>query len=238
VTIYDHVTERYSYQGQDEFVLTVLGGMRNGYFLDSGASNGVRGSNTFLLETSFQWRGICVEPNEQMFGELVRNRKCVCVRCCLYDRDGEVEFLEDAGVYGGILGEYDPEHLRFTRHVLGQQWPEGAPAPTVTKPARTIRSVLRQAGAPRVIDYWSLDTEGSELALLRSFPFDEYRVRVLTVEHNDSSAREPIREFLESRGYTRVAVLGIDDGYAWNGEVPARAWRSAAWRGVRRGTIG
>jgi hypothetical protein len=37
---------------------------------------------------------------------------------------------------------------------------------------------------PPVIDYWSLNTEGSEFAILKSFPFDEYSFRVLTVEHN------------------------------------------------------
>ena len=95
------------------------------------------------------------------------------------------------------------------------------------KQARTIRSVLRQAGAPAVIDYWSLDTEGSELAILRSFPFDEYRFRVLTVEHNDAPVREDIRQYLAERGYTCVRALGIDDAYVWNGDLPSHAWRSA-----------
>lgn len=225
----------HSYQGQDLFVLEILGGMRAGYFLDAGASNGLQGSNTRLLESSFGWKGICVEPNAAMFRELVRNRSCICLHCCLYDREGSVDFLEAAGVYGGIMQEYDPGHLRFTRQVLADHWPQGAGPPTVQKEARTLRSVLRQAGAPPVIDYWSLDTEGSELAILRSFPFDDYRFRVLTVEHNDTPVREDIRQFLESRGYTRVRVLGIDDGYVWNRELPSSAWRSAAWGGARKG---
>jgi FkbM family methyltransferase len=224
----------HSYQGQDLFVLDVLGRMRGGYFLDSGASNGLKGSNTRLLESAFGWKGICVEPNEAMFRELVRNRSCICLHCCLYDRDGSVEFLEAAGVYGGIVEEYDPGHLRFTREVLADLWPRNGFPPTVRKKARTLRSVLREAKAPSVIDYWSLDTEGSELAILRSFPFDEFRFRVLTVEHNDTPVREDIRQFLESRGYRRVQVLGIDDGYVSEAELPSRAWRSAAWGGARR----
>ena len=50
--------------GQDLFVLDVLEGMRNGFFFDSGASDGIRASNTRLLEASYGWTGICVEPNE------------------------------------------------------------------------------------------------------------------------------------------------------------------------------
>ena len=220
----------FSYQGQDLFVLEVLGGIRGGYFLDSGASNGISGSNSRLLELSFGWTGICIEPNDATFRDLVRNRSCICLNCCLYDREGPIDFIEEAGVFGGIVQEYDPQHLRFTQEVLGDRWPEGQGPPTVRKQARTLKSVLREAGAPAVIDYWSLDTEGSELAILKNFPFDEYRFRVLTVEHNDGPAREDIRQFLEGRGYTRVRVLGIDDGYVWNGELPSRSWRSAAWR--------
>ena len=84
----------HSFQGQDLFVIEVLQGQDRRVFLDSGASNGVRGSNTWLLEKAFGWTGLCVEPNEGMFKELVRNRPGPCVSCCLYDGDGEVDFLE------------------------------------------------------------------------------------------------------------------------------------------------
>jgi hypothetical protein len=228
----------HSYQGQDLFVIDILGGLRRGYFLDSGASNGRTGSNTWLLESAYGWTGVCVEPNNDSFRQLQANRACICLNCCLYNQDGPVEFLEAAGVYGGILDEYDPGHLRFTRKMLAGRWMDNVPPPTVSKRAHTIRSVLRGAGAPRTIDYWSLDTEGSELALLRSFPFDEYRLRVLTVEHNNGAVRAEIQSFLEARGYLRVRNLGIDDGYASAGELiggimgdaTGQAWRSAVWR--------
>lgn len=200
-----------SQYGQDRVVLELLGGKRDGFFLDSGAADGVRASNTELLEKEFGWTGICVEPDRQLFAMLRSNRACACVNCCLYRCDGKVDYLE-GGFNGGILDEYDPRFLSE----LKQRW--GRPAdfrpPTVTKEARTIRSVLAEHGAPRVIDYWSLDTEGSELTLLRSFPFDDYAFRVLTVEHNRlPSVQEEIRLFLEGRGYQRVATIEIDDVY-------------------------
>jgi hypothetical protein len=228
----------YSYQGQDSLVVDLLDGKRGGYFLDSGASSGVRGSNTKLLESEFDWTGICIEPNASLFAELVRNRSCVCLNCCLYDREGPVDFFEAAGVFGGIVDEYDPRMLRQARRaVMAGREHERLPA-AVTKPARTIGSVLRDCGAPPVIDYWSLDTEGSELAILKSFPYGEYRFRVLTVEHNNWPAREPIRAFLADVGYRRVAVLGIDDCYVWNETSADPAWRSRVWsRGRRSGGV-
>jgi Methyltransferase FkbM domain len=222
----------YSYQGQDLFVVEATGCQRNGFFLDSGASGGLRGSNTKLLEESFGWRGICVEPNLALYGELVANRSCICLNCCLYSRDGPVEFFEAGQVYGGIVAEYHLDHFRFARDFAASESAKLgviARPETVMKEARTLRSVLRSCDAPPVIDYWSLDTEGSELALLRSFPYDEYRFRLLTVEHNFTPARGEIHAFLTARGYRRVRSFGIDDGYMWVGSRSSWAWRSRAW---------
>ncbi len=249
----------HAYQGQDRFVLESLNGLRGGFFLDSGAANGVRGSNTLLLERDYGWNGICVEPNDAMYADLIAHRRCLCYHCCLNDRDGEVEFLESGGVFGGMLQTYSSSHLAFARRMIAQADPElrnpslhrlGHPLPadpqaTVVKPGRTIRSILDASGAPPVIDYWSLDTEGSELALLQSFPFDAYRFRVLTVEHNSEPVRWDIRRFLEARGYVLAREMGIDDGYihrddcridGWHhddGTSRDDAWRSAAWRSRR-----
>ena len=225
----------FSYQGQDLFVVDVLNAQRGGFFLDSGASNGLRGSNTKLLESALGWRGICIEPNAEMFAELVRNRSCICLDCCLYDKDGTVEFLEAAQVYGGIIDEYHPFHLDYARRMASSFVGGDAQVSSTRKQARTIRSVLVDHGAPSVIDYWSLDTEGSELAILRSFPFDEYAFRILTVEHNHLPSREKIRAFLESRGYHRVSSLGIDDCYVWDHAFSRPMWRSPVWGRRRRG---
>jgi len=226
-----------SQYGQDLFVLEALAAKRGGFFLDSGASNGVRFSNTLLLEESFGWQGICVEPNDLFYRELIANRTCHCLNCCLYDSDGTVEFLEEAEVLGGVLDEYDPLHLQFAKSHYGlASDATGRPA-TVSKITRTLRSVLADCNAPPVIDYWSLDTEGSELTILKSFPFEEYSFRVLTVEHNWLPLRAQIREFLESRGYVLIKALGCDDCYVRTQDVKdvvkyvnVPAWRSTAWR--------
>jgi hypothetical protein len=196
----------------------------------------VRGSNTKLLESALGWTGICIEPNAEMFAQLVRNRNCICLDCCLYDRDGIVEFLEAAQVYGGIIGEYHPYHLAYAQRMARSFIGVHVPLSSTPKQARTIRSVLRDYGAPSVIDYWSLDTEGSELAILRSFPFDQYAFRVLTVEHNYLPSREKMRALLEGRGYHRISSLGIDDCYVWEHAFNRRTWRSPVWGRNHRGS--
>jgi FkbM family methyltransferase len=218
--------------GQDFFVIEILGGMSNGFFLDSGASDGVNASNTYLLESEYGWKGICVEPNEVFFPLLKKNRTCHCVNYCLYDRDGVVDFVE-ASTLGGILEEYHPAHLEYAKRSFNLAEDATGKPGTVQKTAKTIRSVLRECNAPSVIDYWSLDTEGSELAILKSFPFDEYSFRVLTVEHNWLPVRKEIRQFLERKGYVLKREMGIDDCYVHHAMVSNSSWRSNAFRRKR-----
>ena len=202
----------WSSQGQDLFVCEVLSGLRGGYFLDSGAGDGTDGSNTRLLEEEYGWSGICVEPNADMYAPLRRDRSCTCLHCCLYSRDDNVPFLEGARELGGILEAFRPLDLARAKEAAALLRRGDRPV-VVDRQARRPLTILEETGAPRVIDYWSLDTEGSELEILRCFPFGRYRVRVITVEHNHGPAREPIRELLEAQGYQRVVTLGIDDGY-------------------------
>ncbi|WP_374362555.1 FkbM family methyltransferase [Pseudoduganella danionis] len=214
--------------GQDYFVLQVLNGLRGGYFLDTGATDGITSSNTLLLERDYGWHGICVEPNARYFAALQNNRRCLCLPDCLDQTSGVVEFVEGAGMLGGIRGHYPAMMWRYVQRCYGAQ-----PA-SVRKHTRNIGELLQASAAPAVIDYWSLDTEGAELAILRGFPFEHYRFRVLTVEHNRQPMRDEIERLLNRHGYRRVHDFGIDDAYlSADLSVPASlraAWRSAALR--------
>jgi hypothetical protein len=220
----------YSQFGQDLYIVEQLGGQRGGFFLDSGAADGALASNTLLLESVYGWTGVCVEPNTEFFAQLVRTRRALCVNCCLYDREDVVEFVESAYVLGGILDAYDPRVLGEAKRRFSVPEDAAGKPKTVRKQTRTVGSVLDACAAPRVIDFWSLDTEGSELAILRSFPFDRYAVRILTVEHNWGPARGAIRGFLESRGYVHAAAFGVDDCYVKPDLVQRSASRSHVWR--------
>jgi hypothetical protein len=65
----------------------------------------------------------------------------------------------------------------------------------------SLDEFLRKHNAPRTIDYLSIDTEGSEYEILKSFPFDQWEIRLITVEHNFTPIRASIRELLTAKGY-------------------------------------
>jgi hypothetical protein len=216
--------------GQDRFVIELLGGKRGGYFFDVGASNGIDTSNTLLLEREFGWTGLCVEANLRFYQQLARDRRCRTLNACLYDRVADVEFLEAAGTLGGVLDDFTAPQMAWAVKIRGLPLDGDGRPPLVAKRSMTVQAALDLAGAPPVIDYWSLDVEGAELKLLQSFPFGRYAFDVLTVEHNRRAARAAIREFLEPRGYERITSFVIDDCYIRTAAFPTRHSRSAVWR--------
>ena len=87
----------------------------------------------------------------------------------------------------------------------------------VKKVTKTLEEVLNSVNAPTVIDYLSLDVEGHEYSILSTFPFDKYKFRCMTVEHNEPhqgpTQQMLIREILEKNGYKYVK--GNDDVHNW-----------------------
>ena len=62
--------------------------------------------------------------------------------------------------------------------------------------------------------YISIDTEGSEFEILKSFNFELYRPNVFTIEHNYSNLEKKIEDLLKSKNYERIfRNLSAFDGW-------------------------
>ena len=191
---------------QDLWVLERTGYKRGGYFVDFGATDGVSLNNTYLLETEYGWTGLCAEPNPAFFKMLKQNRPCRVSDACIGARTGEeVEFIL-ADVFGGIANFASSDSHADKRAAYR------ADGRVVRMRTVSLEDFLRQNEAPREIDYMSIDTEGSEYNILAAFPFDRWTIRLITVEHNFTPAREAIRALLEEHGYVRTKAKW-DDWY-------------------------
>lgn len=185
---------------QDIFVAEFFGGKRGGYFVDVGAYDGVHLSNTYQLEKVLGWTGICVEPLEHAFRGLKHVRSCVCVQAAAYSSEGVIEFCS-SDVLSGIQ-----------RHIDRHQ--EALSAPRVKVRTRTLESILCEHKAPAAIDYLSIDTEGSELEVLRGIDWSVRTFGFISLEHNYVEPRRALmRTFLEERGYRWLRENHFDDDY-------------------------
>ncbi|MCH2076121.1 MAG: FkbM family methyltransferase [Rhodobacteraceae bacterium] len=183
---------------QDLFCLWASGLKRDGYFVEFGALAGRNVSNSWLLE-QLGWNGIVAEPHPDYSELLHANRACNVSTDCVWKTTGEtVTFKAVKGrpALSGIGGlDYDDQQAR-----------RGLRDNFIEHKVRTISLVdlLKQFDAPKEIDCLSIDTEGSELEILRSFDFSAYRFGTIVAEHSFSSHREPIREVLNAAGYYRI----------------------------------
>ena len=179
----------------------VFPGLRGGYFVEIGAANGKAASSCYVLETALDWTGICIEPHDDFYRELVLNRPhSVCVSVCLSDRAETVNFVMAEGVEGLA-------YCSGVQHNLTQKWGSDEILKTgrvVKKQAVPLVEVLRNHAASRVIDYLAIDIEGSEYNVLKDFPFEEYIFRAMTIE-TDEWVWEKLLPLLNHHGYQQVS---------------------------------
>jgi FkbM family methyltransferase len=200
---------------QDIFVLAVLREKRDGFFVEFGAFDGITLSNTYMLEKMFGWSGILAEPSRTDAPMVLANRSsCAFDSRCIWSATGEsVSFTETTEI-GGLS--------TMTQFAQSDHW-DRSRAVEYRVETVSLGDLLVQNNAPAEIDYLSIDTEGSELTILRAFDFPRWRFNVITVEHNwVQSARDGIHSLLTSHGYTRVltAFSQCDDWYIRNGLQP------------------
>jgi FkbM family methyltransferase len=188
----------YSQLGQDLWVLKHH--PHPGFYLELGAYHGQSLSNTCLLEER-GWQGLSVDP----FVASWEGRSNPVVKHAIWDKEAEVVFRK-ASELGGI-----DECIGMHAHAVRQ-------CETCTLQTMPVATLLQTYKVPPVIDYLSLDVEGSELDILKAFPFDTHHVHLITVEHNwEEPKRTQIKEHLLQHGFVLDTKARWDDWYRFVG---------------------
>jgi FkbM family methyltransferase len=192
---------------QDLNVLKFYDNKQNGFFVEIGASDGVDLSNTWYLEKSFNWRGICVEPIPRQFDKLVKNRpNSFCCDLAVYnvsDLTVEFDIANNSDLFSGINTHID-SHKGFVDQSKT----------VVNVKTISLNDLLEKYDAPTFMEYLSLDTEGSEYEILRTFNFNKYTFGLIDVEHNFTEPRRTdIRNLLLANGYVYIGQNKWDDMY-------------------------
>lgn len=181
---------------QDLWICFELGEKVGGYFVEFGATNGLKNSNTWLLEKEFAWKGILAEPNPVWHPDLRTNRSVHIEIKCVSSKSGEiVSFITTNDTdpeLSGIAKFSDADHFAETRS-HGQR---------IELETISLDDLLDKYEAPSLIDYMSIDTEGSELEILSSYSF-KHKFRAISVENNPKN-ESAVDKMLLSKGYIRV----------------------------------
>jgi FkbM family methyltransferase len=192
---------------QDLFVLSELDFLKGGFFVEFGATNGVDLSNTFLLEKEFEWKGILSEPARCWHHDLAANRNCYIEKKCVWKDSGSVlNFNEVEEAELSTIKDYSKGDVHKTLRKSGSMYD----VETIS-----LIDMLKKYNAPHIIDYLSIDTEGSEFEILNAFDFETYKFKIITCEHNHTDSRDKIYKLLTDKGYTRKfeSLSKFDDWY-------------------------
>jgi FkbM family methyltransferase len=196
----------YAQLKQDTRVVEHYQSKKGGYYVDIGAHDGLSFSNTYLLDRAYGWTGICVEPLPDVFQQLINNRKnAICVQAAIFNRSELKLDFTTADMFSGIVGYIDCHE-------------EGKTAQTIKVNTLSMTDLLKRCNAPHWIEYLTIDTEGSELEVLQSIDYSNYRFGLIHIEHNYVEPRRSLmRKLLQSQGYVHSREIQWDDEYIWVG---------------------
>jgi len=148
---------------------------RGGFFVEFGAYDGVKFSNTVLLERQYRWQGICIEPHPIAFARLALNRRCRVLNCAVGSREDTLT-LSDAALVSSLAGTEV----------------EGRPRRSLRVHVRRLDQILTETNAPSTIDFMSVDVEGYEDEALLTFPFQRWRILALCIERPSAALNAKI----------------------------------------------
>lgn len=186
-------------------------------YLDIGAHHAFYLSNTALFYEQGS-RGVLVEPDPQLFSEIVKLRTGdLCLNVGIGTGNEE-----DADFYvmtSRTLNTFSKEEAqRYAQN--GQQKIEAI----IKIPLVNVNKIIKNNfnGSPNLV---SLDTEGFDLAILKSFDFSNYRPEIFCVEtitYTEDNTEEKINtiiDFMKSVGYMVYADTYINtifvDAVSW-----------------------
>ena len=181
---------KFSEFNEEEFLLQFFKDQNAGFFVDIGANNGWKGSNTRALFLK-GWGGICVEADPETFKSLKatysNDARITCFNCAVWNKDAVIEFNRhmdfDSGLSCVCVGHTDAR-LQIR----------------VSVPCKTFDTLLSEAGHPPIIDLLQIDTEGCDFEILSSFSWSVVP-RLIMLEHGLSRDRF---DMLLAERYKRV----------------------------------
>jgi len=215
----------WSQDGQSLVIDALLGGKDDGFYVEVGADDGENFSNSLFFEVFRHWKGIIIEPNQESFAKLSRlKRKTLMLNACVSPTNYSETFTfvinpfenHDSNFLGGIS-----EFLEFTEDGIvqakyEQHFAHGDLYKPVVQTIRCSPLVDLLPESVKVIDYLSLDTEGSEIRILKTIPFQDIKIKVISIDVSSITGvrrDSGLKELLTPLGYTKMFSLKHDDIY-------------------------
>ena len=195
--------------GEDKYVLPLLLAVTDGAagsFVELGALDGVRYSNTYALERCLGWYGVLIEADPVNFEMLLNRtseRNVTRVHAAVCDEaTGAIPMSVGGGPLSGARAQMpSAARLRFR---------SGSDAFVRLIPCKPLHTLVRAAGlASGGADFLSLDVEGSEELVLRSALPGAFKAVLVETDGANPKKEAAVRSLLEAAGHVLVRELRL-----------------------------
>ena len=166
-------------------------------FVEFGACDGIKFSNTFLLEKN-GWQGIVAEPARKWHKKLKANRNgAISLKAVASVSGNKLHFVET------VEGEFSS--LRsFAESDIFAQYRMNNTSSEYLVDTISLNDLIKENGFYQEITYLSIDTEGGERSILESFDFKQFNPAIISVEHNYSVEQDNLDRLLLDLGFIKV----------------------------------
>ena len=188
----------------DEWILKdFFGDRRAGVFVDVGANDYQRFSNTYYLETARGWSGLAIEPQAKFAADYTAHRpRTTFVPLFVSDESNREAVLHVPS--NDLVASGDDSFARSF---------SGPTTPTRVNTA-TLDDILDRFGVTQV-DFLTMDIELAEPAALKGFSIRRFNTRLACVEAHPS-VRQRILDYFAANGYVVAGkYLRADDANLW-----------------------
>lgn len=195
----------YGQHQEDKYLDTFFEPGYIGTCVEVGAYNGIYLSNTYYFEKK-GWTSLCIEPIKSAYNECVQHRK-LSYNCCIAENDSNdkpftIYHLPHNNLCAISSLEPDNRLIDSHSHLIQNTTTEYVKV-------RSLTSLLDELNYPKNIDFISIDTENTELDVLKGIDFNKYNIKILVVENNYN---EPFCEdYLKQYGYKKINRIAVND---------------------------
>lgn len=188
----------------------------NFFFIQVGANNGIRYDPIFKVVNELNIEGVVIEPIKEYYDELVENYSkhsgVTPVNVAIYSDNTKltihrVKKDNDLPDWANGIASLDPNHHKKTKI------PKSNMIEEIVK-GITFEVLLNNYNINRV-DFLQIDTEGYDYDILKLFPFDKFKPKLIHFEHSLENGNmsfeqyDEIHSMLIRMGYR--TIMNIND---------------------------
>lgn len=185
----------YSQHREDIIIDKLLKTKKNGFYVDVGANNPTGFNNTKRFYDK-GWSGINIEPNTRGYKLFLEKRKRdINLNIGISKKESYLPFYH---IEPDLLSTFSKEEMKsYLKN--GYKLVEEKKVKTLP-----LKKVLNKYAKNKEIDFFSIDTEGFDLQVLKSNNWKKYKPKIIcieTVPHTKGKQDNNSKTYLEKLGY-------------------------------------